>query len=627
MKKQITENDLALLIKKLNLDELDDSNLVTVEATKRDTADMMTGTDGWVRIRNQCIMVQDPVEGGNAPVISSISPVKLILNGSFVETEANVSSSDHIHWEIEENPLFEVTISEDRLHVYFHLRSKVRHAWRLLDTEPTNTIIVSAQPDHDIVLETVHLSHVIAELEQKTISAQLDIASIQRELESPTYRPVVIAKGKAAVPGKDAQLELYFSEQVESRFFEVGGSIDFRNHLQIPSAMRGEIIARKIPLIEGIPGIDVYGNIIIPEPPKDILIAVKPSVELTPDGAILALKEGRPRMTGGKVKTFDISTAYTVARDVDMETGNIVFSGDVIVYGNVTDGMIIESLGNVYVFGGVFNATITATGSIHTRENVIGSSLYSGYFGVMFNRLYQCAIHLSDQMEKLLKASRMLEQALEAKKQTVRFGQIVVLLIENKLRGIPTAIKDLLIVIGNIQHLKKEEYQKLKEMSELFLQPAQLLEMASYSLMQSYLALLQETHKEVARMQEEIVEIRINQCHNSMLKSNGDIVIHREGVLLSDLYSAGNIRFDHEYSVCRGSRLEAGGSITAQIIGGQTGADTVIKAAKQIKVRKMYSGRVCIGKYCTDVFDVVENKTFDLISIKKDGLKTSDGHN
>lgn len=611
MAKYITEDELTLLIRQLNMDELgsEPGDGSRSSASKQ---------NGWARVFDQAIVVRDPVGGGSQPKIKAAPPVKLIINGDVVEAATVVHSTDRIEWTIDKQPLFEIRVSEDKLHAYFHLFSRDRYAWRLLDTEPMGDVTVGAEEDTSIVLESVHLSDVVAAIEQKSIVANLDIGAIQRELERPTYQPVVVARGKAVVPGKDAGLELYFAQQVESHFFEIGGSIDFRNHLHIPSVSRGEVIAKKIPMEQGIPGFDVFGNVLIPPAPKDVMIVVKSTVELTPEGEIVALKEGRPRITGDKIKTFDISTSYIISGNVDIETGNIVFSGDVIVQGDVTDNMIIESLGNVYIYGGVYNATITATGSINVRENVMGSRLYSGYFGVMFNRLYHSSRLLSEYVEKLLAACRMLELALQSKRQqAIRFGQIVLLLVEDKFKEIPATIKELLVVIANIQHLKKEQYQKLKEMSELFLQPTKLLEAASYNAVQSYLALLQETHQEVARMQEESVEITINQCHNSELKSNGDIVIQREGVLLSNLYSAGNITFVHDYAICRGARLEAGGSISAQIVGGQTGAHTLLKATRQVSVRKMYGGRVCVGKYCTDVFELIEKRTFDAGNIRQ----------
>lgn len=614
--REVTELELTRLINQLKLEDAVEEATIKESDYSRGNEPHLSNRDGWAQVKEQTIVVHDPDEGGKPPLIRAEGPVRLIVNGQQAQAEVAVSSKDCVRWEIEDKVLFGITVTKNKLQAHFHLHAKERYGWRLVEAEQANKLTISAEENRDIVLETVHLSDVVGHIELKSIRSVLDIAAIQRELEHPTYKPVLIAAGKEPIPGKDAELEIYFSEQVESQFFEISGTVDFRNHLQIPTVSSGELIARKIPPVDGIPGYDVYGNVIVPAAPKDIMIVTKPSVELTADGKIRALKSGRPRITGGKIKTFDISTSFVVYGDVDIETGNIVFAGDVIVYGNVTDHMIIESLGNVYVYGNVYQATITATGSVYVRGHVLGSKLYCGYFGVMFNRLYNTSKMLGEQLAKLQAASLLLQQTLESKKSKVRYGQIVILLMENKFQDIPETVGELLAVIANIRHIKQQEYGKLQEMCALLLQPAQLLETATASFMQSVLTLLQETHQEVARMQEEKSEIKLNQCHRSEIKSNGDIIVENDGVVISDLYAAGDIVFVRDSAVCRGSNLEAGGGIKAKTVGGQTGVGSMLKAVKYISVQKMLSGRICIGKYCRDIFEPVENKTYHIQEVK-----------
>ncbi|BBI36398.1 FapA family protein [Cohnella abietis] len=617
MKKPVSETELKKLINQLNLEESSRSHETGDEVGGVEAPLNKKKQDGSIHVMNQRITVQNPIHGGEYAVINPMSPVRLFINDKEIYQESKVTAEDRISWENEEQPLFEIIISDDKLAAYLHLHAKARYSCRLVDDGPAQQLTVRVAEDIDIVLKTVQLGDVISKLEAMSIKARIEFAVIQQELLNPTFLPVVVASGKETIQGKDAQLEVYFPQQVESEFFEVDGTIDFRDHLRIPSIRKGEMMAKKIPMLDGTAGYDVLGCVTVPSPPKDLPIMVKANVELMPDGSVVARTQGRPRITGSKIKTLDISTSYVISGNVDIKTGNIVFSGDVIVYGDVTDNMIIESLGNVYVYGNVYSSTITATGSINVRGNVIASKLYSGYFGVLFNRLYHSSKQLCDYIEKLLYASKLLVQALESKKQEVSYGQIVNLLMETKMMEIPDAIKELLAVIDNIQQIKQEEYVKLKEVAEIFSQPTKIVEMATYGFVQSFLELLKVTHDEIERMQEAYVEISINQCHNSELKSNGDIVIHRDGVLLCDLYAARNIIFVHQSSMCRGSQLEAGDSIIAQIIGGQTGANTVLKARRKIQVKKMYAGRVCIGKYCKDIFEPVENTTFDIQALKK----------
>lgn len=612
MPREMTESELTTLIKQLNLDELNHEVDINLDESSESESGITSSKDGRIQVKDQRIIVYDPKEGGKKAVISAVDQVKLKVNDTYISSECEVTSDDIIYWEIDDNmELFHILISNDKLRAHFQLISRERYAWRLIDTEPKPRVLIEAELNKDLVLEAVHLSTVVSKIEERSIISNFKISSIQHELENPTYQPILIAEGKEPIPGKDAQLELYFSEQVEQHFFEVFGNIDFRNHLQIPSVREGDVIGKKIPLKEGIPGFDVLGGVITPTPPKDIMVVTKSSVEMTSDGDIIALKDGRPRVTGGKIKTFDISTAYVVSGNVDIETGNIVFSGDVIVYGNVTDNMIIESLGNVYVYGSVYNATISATGSVYVRGNVLGSRLYCGYFGVLFNRLYNASKMLGENFEKMLAASKLLVEMLNAKNQKVNYGQIILLLMESKFKEIPAIAKELLIVVSNIQNIKKDEYQKLQEFCSLFLQPSKLIEKATFGVIQSFLLLLQETYQEVARMQEEKTEIKLNQCHKTEVKSNGDIFILQDGVILSNLYAARTISFQHSSAVCRGSRLEAGDSIIAKNVGGETGVNTLLIAKRNISVQKMLSGRICVDKHCIDIESLIENKTFD----------------
>ncbi|MCF2939781.1 FapA family protein [Paenibacillus alkaliterrae] len=465
-----------------------------------------------------------------------------------------------------------------------------RNAWVLADKSPSLRVTLTAEEDSSIILETLDLQDILAEVENRNIKMNLNVAAIQAEIVRPSYLPKLIAKGKAPVQGKDAELDLFFSGNIESIFTEVSGVIDYKNHMNIPSVRRGDVIAKKTPPVEGQAGYDVFGRVLFSDPVKDIRIAGKKHVEITQDFLVIARKEGRPRVTGHQIKYFDINTAYIVPSNVDLKTGNIVFAGDVIVYGDVTDNMIIESLGNIYVSGSVFNATLTATGSIAVKGNVIGSNLYSGYFGMLYNRLYNSSKQLIDIFEKMMQSAKMLLHEIGKKNMQVRYGQVLVLLMESKYQQAGDVVKELLGVVAGIQSYHKEELIQLKHYLELFLQPAKMIEMMTGHRMEDFLRILREAFMFVALSQESHVEIQINQGQKSIFKSNGDIFIRKEGVIQCDLYSAGNIIFILDNSVCRGSKLEAGDTISAMNVGGVTGAGTSLKAAKKVIVKKMFEG-------------------------------------
>lgn len=612
MPDHMSEQELNKLINMLELSQNDDEPLQTFMEPEYFENDL----SGRVLVRAGKIFVQDPLPGGTPAVISAAPPVVILVNGQPVSGPAEVTSQDTIEWEIMEPPLYTITVSEDRLQAFFTLYSPKRYQWKLNDYYSASMVEVEAALDTETVVELLGLNRIITDFEHRGIIQNLNISGIHAELQNPTYQPITAAKGRAAVPGENAQLELFFSETIENEFSEIEGQVDFRSHLRIPSVIRGEVIARKIPFVEGIPGCDVYGEILYPPLPNDVNIIAKNNTVVLINNEIRALREGRPRVTGDKIKYFDITTTYIVPGNVNIKTGNILFSGDVIVRGNVEDNMIIESLGNVYVDGSIYNSTITATGSILVKGNVVNSKLYSGYFGVLYNRIFNCSKLLIEEAQLLKTAVRLLIQAVQARKQSVKYGQAVVLLLESKFHKIPQLTKELLSVLATVQASYHQDLQQTLHFLNLLLKPAQLVDFMNEAALSGVISMLEELHMGVARLQETKVEVNIGKCQNSTLKSNGDIMIHRDGIVQSELFSSGNISFRKTFSMCRGSKLEAGGSISAFYVGGESGAQSYLKAKQSISVHKMYLGRVTIDRYTADITEPVENMLFNMDNIR-----------
>ncbi|MDB5056062.1 MAG: hypothetical protein JWM44_4112 [Bacilli bacterium] len=615
MSEYMPEEDINLLIKELILAENKADK--TAALVQTDAKNL----DGWVKVEHNKIYIHNASSGGKSAMITAVPPLELMKNGVKFKNSMVVSDKDMIQWKVVEEPMFEVTVSDDKMLAYFKLHTLVKNPWHLLDQPRTAHAYIKAERDKHKVLEALQFNEIVTLIVKLGILNNLDIKVIQDELFNPTYEKMVIARGKPLVPGKDANLEIFFEERVQSEFNEVGGVMDYRNHLIIPTVQSGEIIAKKTMMSVGTLGYDVYGHILTPIAVRDIQVYAKSNINLLEDGNIIATKEGRPRITGtDRVKYFDISTAYIVSGNVDLVTGNICFSGDIVVYGDVMDNMILESLGSIYVSGNVYNATLTATGSIYVKGNIVGSQLYSGYFGVMFNRLYLGTKNLLELFEQLMTAADVLQDLIIKKKQKIKYGQIIHLLMESKIKEIPGTINELLYVIANIQNANKVEVDRLKKMIELFVQPIRLVEFMEVEIMQKAIELVKETNEEVARMQETNAIIEIMQCHLSTLKAHGDIIIVADGVVQSDLYSSKNIIFEAMFSVCRGSTLESEGFISAMTVGGQTGATTVLKAKRRVTIRKMYSGRVCVGRYCEEIIEMIEHRTFEAHTMRSEGL-------
>jgi len=619
MPNRMSEKELNRLINMLEWDPTEDAgprpNIFLPEDLANDDH------DGRLLVRANKIFVQDPLPGGSPAVISAVLPVVIQVNGQKINIPTEVTSEDLIEWEISEPPLYAITVSEDKLNAYFTLYSSSRYAWKLIDHTAAAWLEVNATMNTGVEVGRLNLNTIISDFEKRSITQNLNISGIHAELQNPTHQPIPVARGKAPIPGENAQLELFFSETIENEFSEIEGQVDYRSHLRIPSVIRGEIIARKIPLVDGIPGYDVYGEVLHPQQPADIIMIAKNHTVLLANNEIRALREGRPRMTGDKIKSFDICTSFIIPGNVSIKTGNIVFTGDIIVHGDVEDNMIIESLGNVYIAGNVYNSTITATGSILIKGNATKSMLYSGYFGVMYNRIYNISQFLITEVKLLQKAAHMVTQAVQNRKQSVKYGQAALLLLESKFQKIPPSIKDLLELLVHVQAEFHHDLNKLTNFLNIFLNPVLLVDFLEEASLRGFLNSLEELHAGVARMQETKVEVNIGKCQNTSIKSNGDINIHRDGIVQCELFSSGNINFLKSSSVCRGSRLEAGGKISAYLVGGESGAQSFLKAKQSISIRKMYLGKITVDRYTADITQPVENKVFTSEDVRELALK------
>ena len=94
---------------------------------------------------------------------------------------------------------------------------------------------------------------------------------------------------------------------------------------------------------------------------------------VTADGlSLVAQKTGHVEFVGGKVVVQD---TYTVRGDVSSATGNITFSGNVLIQGSVLAGFTIDAIGNVSVRGACEAATIISGGNVSIGEGMNSGSI------------------------------------------------------------------------------------------------------------------------------------------------------------------------------------------------------------------------------------------------------------
>jgi uncharacterized protein (DUF342 family) len=182
----------------------------------------------------------------------------------------------------------------------------------------------------------------------------------------------MIAKGKAPKAGKDAEINFFFETGVfrKACIEDDNGKVDFRQIQTVQNVTPGQVIAEKIPATQGETGSDVRGRELPATPGKDKIVKLGKNVELIDNETkIIATGGGEPTIIGGKLSVLPI---YEVKGDVNFDSGNVIFSGNLVVRGNVESGFKVEAEGDLTIYGNVDTADVKAGGNLLIQGGVSG---------------------------------------------------------------------------------------------------------------------------------------------------------------------------------------------------------------------------------------------------------------
>lgn len=184
---------------------------------------------------------------------------------------------------------------------------------------------------------------------------------------------VVVARGRAALPGQDGRLECLVPKARDRvpRVME-SGQTDFRDLGEILVVHPGDPMMLRHPPTQGVPGVNVFGAPIATTAGKMIAYATGfTGVSYAPDNPdlLVAAISGQPvQVRGGMI----VEPVYTVAA-VSMATGNVVFDGTVKVVGDVAAGMTVSATGDIEIGGIAEPCKLEAGGNIVVRNGALGN--------------------------------------------------------------------------------------------------------------------------------------------------------------------------------------------------------------------------------------------------------------
>ncbi len=570
--------------------------------------------DGYIFTKGERIFVMDPQAGGRQPCVMSSPLIEIIVNGVPADKSTVVKAGDDITWRLVEkaSPPYVLTCSEDRMSVTLTVRAEQMTRPTLREALPC--LYYRPEVEEIPLTDWSNLEvDILREIEEMGIpSSFVKQDRIIPALMEQSGKPVIIAEGTPAKPGRDGYVETFFPNSTESLLIDWNKTVNYREHAPIPSVEPGAQIGMIHLAVPGEAGCDVFGLEVAPPQVSEVIVRLRRNVEMNEHGQIIALKAGRPSLTGEKIKYFDIQTVYTVEGDVDLSTGNVYFNGDVLVKGDIREGMRVEASGNVYVSGSAHHATIVSAQSIYVRGHVTRCELYGGKLGLLYSKLYTCLKRLTEQYEGLERDAKQVWEATLSRGTQPAVGQVFAILIETRYKNLQKVIAEYDELLSNAGSMLPMEFMMGSRLLGLFRNRnlmGNITQLSDFRKIYDYLLAIRHQIENSVLEESDIV---VSSANLSRLETNGSLVVTGLGLVNCEVKVNKNCLFKHPESSCRGGKIEAKGRIVLPEAGTPYGKNTYLFVGQSIKVGRASGVTIRVGSKLIEILDEQTNLFFSL---------------
>lgn len=505
--------------------------------------------------------VIDPQEGGKrAQLYPPEEGVIVFINGNLVESAIEVGEEDTIEsvpLTFTEDPRLEVKISSDALLAFLAVYPRRTVSHFLQDEEPSPVLKprVGKKEERE---NTFTLLDVENELKSKGVVYGIDYHAVKECLEKADGEFRVIARGKEVKEGKDGWVEFLINPEVEViTYSENTNRVDYRERFRYPSVKKGDVIALVHPPEEGVPGQTVTGRIIPPKPVKKARIRCGEGVDFAEkETKVVALRDGRLVVKGNSVKVVNLLVHHG---DVDLESGNFRFPGDIVIYGNVTEGMLVEALGDVRVEGSAYGATIRAGGGIEIARNAIRCRIEGGLFHSLLKEILPLLKQLSGQYSVFLENLREVLKEVYSRGHRVS-GNTLWQIVQAVREKVAPQMDDHLKRLEKL--LEKKEYSyldELRKMLEIFKHAIAFQREENFAPELERLSdSLQRMIDKFQTVLDDLPLFTAAYVQSSSINHAGNVIITGTGCYFSTVNAAGEVKIQ---GVFRGGSIDAGGNV------------------------------------------------------------------
>lgn len=494
----------------------------------------MENQDGTVEIKQGNILVSDPVGNGRYARIKAGKGIQLYLNDEKIKKESVVFSDSKIEIEKETQKAkkeISLELTNNAMQAYLNVELQPSYQLKIKDHSASNSIEVEAEIINKEwpQIDKSELSIILLKNRVRYGVKDEVIEKIVKNNKSGRY---LIAEGKKVIKGKDAKIEAVEKE-------ERSLSNDFNC---ITSFSVGEVVAKKIPAVQGKDGINVQNEQIKVEPVKDYLLTAGKGIKLIENNMkAVALKAGRPKIEKKKDKFLvSIVPQYVVNGDVDKTTGNIKYEGDLIVQGGIYDYFDVRIGNNLQVKKSIAGCKASVDGDVLVKENIVHSEITAGLFLPadlidQIRNLHQELDSFLKAVEQILGAAKNRKGFLEKNKQ---LGRILRLLLTDKFKDLPPLVAKLADQMAEF-NFEWKAAATLKKVHSEFKGYKKILRLKNTELFEK----LKEELGDILDSQENLKESHVyaKYIQNSEITASGNVVIMKKGCYNSTIHSGQSI--------------------------------------------------------------------------------------
>jgi hypothetical protein len=271
---------------------------------------------------------------------------------------------------------------------------------------------------------------------------------------------------------------------------------------------------------------------------------------------IAALKDGRLIVSGSNIR---VTNLLVHNGDVNIETGNLRFNGAIRIFGNVTEGMLVEARDSITIEGSCYGAVLKAGGEISVRKNLIQCEVQSGLFYELLREAAVLLGQLTDELENFNYNAQQLLERLAEKGQEINEG-----LLKRVLRALidkNAGLQDKLDIL--LRKLANNDYPYLDDTLKALNSFVDMLSLKAQgnddlkdfmNMAETFNRLLKDYKDVLAK----IPPLTASYVQNCILRHSGDIKISGSGCYFSALQSGGEVIVA---GVFRGGNIRAEGNV------------------------------------------------------------------